>query len=79
MDGPIDFTLGGYDGDVVEEAFAPFTKPTMPFWWQFREVLRANHMVSPHLKKTDGTDSTDDEQRQFVALSLLNYRVHKPL
>jgi hypothetical protein len=76
MNPSIDFTRGGYKGDVVEETFKPFSASYMPFWWYFREVLRACDRASPHWKKSDGTDLSDDEQRELVALSLLNYAVY---
>jgi hypothetical protein len=72
----IDFTKGGYEGDVVEETFKPFTVPHVPFWWQFREVLRASDRASHRWKKSDGTDLSDDAQRELVALSLLHYTVY---
>jgi len=72
----IDFTKGGYQGDVVEETFKPFTASYMPFWWHFHEVLRASDRASSRWKKSDGTALSDDEQRELVALSLLNYAVY---
>jgi len=72
----IDFTQGGYKGDAIEEAFADLTKRHMPFWWHFREVLRSSDRASPLWKKSDGTALSDDEQRELVALSLLNYCVY---
>lgn len=72
----IDLTRGGYRGDVVEETFKPFSAQYMPSWWHFREVLRANHAASPWWKKTEGTAISDDEQRELVGLSLLNYAVY---
>jgi hypothetical protein len=76
MDTEIDFTKGGYQGDVVEETFKSFTIPHMPFWWHFREVLRASDRASNLWKKPDGLPLSDDEQRELVALSLLNYAVY---
>jgi len=76
MNAEIDSKRGGYKGDVVEETFKPFSAQYMQFWWHFREVLRANHAASPWWKKTDGTPISDDEQRELVALSLLNYAVY---
>lgn len=72
----IDFTRGGYRGDVVEETFKGFSAQHMPSWWHFREVLRASHAASPWWKKTDGTAISDNEQRELVALSLLHYAVY---
>jgi hypothetical protein len=48
----------------------------MPYWWYFREVLRASHSRSPHWKKSDDTPLSDDEQKELIALSLLNYAVY---
>jgi hypothetical protein len=72
----IDFTRGGYHGDPVENHFKDFTRGHMPFWWHFREVLRPTSERSPYLERIDGTTPSDDEQRDFVALSLLNYAVY---
>jgi len=118
----INFTKGGYQGDVIEETFKPFrvfgtlrgehlfdaisghsavilpkmwrqnaanwtvtprnpreppfTVLHMPFWWHFREVLRASDRASQHWKKSDDTPLSDDAQRELVALSLLNYAVY---
>jgi len=76
MNAGIDFTKGGYKGDPLEEAFKPFSASYMPYWWYFREVLRASHSASPHWKKSDDTPLSDDEQRELIALSLLNYAVY---
>lgn len=75
----IDFTKGGYRGDPVEEAFKPFTAKHLPFWWHFREVLRASDRASGHWKASDGSALSDAEQRELVAVSLLNYAVYTAL
>lgn len=67
---------GGYKGDVVEETFKPFSSLYIPFWWHFHEVLRASDRASPLWRKSDGTALSDDEQRELVALSSLNYAVY---
>lgn len=72
----VNFGRGGYQGDVIEEAYKRFTTTSMPFWWQFREVLRASQEVSPNWKKVAGTPLSDDEQKQLIALSFLNYAVY---
>ena len=74
--GTIDFSKGGYRGDEVEEDFKPFTTQHMPFWWHFREVLRASDGVSAHWRTSNGSPLLDDGQRVLVALSLLNYAVY---
>jgi hypothetical protein len=71
----IDFTKGGYQGDAVETAFQGFTKTLMPWWWHFREVLRAVDVAPLYLHRLDGRLPTDDEYKEFVALSLLHYAV----
>jgi hypothetical protein len=76
MNGPIDFSKGGYQGDVVEETYKRFTATNMPFWWHFREVLKVNQEVSASWKKLDDSALSDDEQRELIALSLLNYAVY---
>ena len=77
MNASIDFTKGGYQGDAIEETFKPFSTHYMPFWWHFREVLRASDRVSFHWKKPDSTVLSDDEQRELVALSSLNRAVYR--
>jgi hypothetical protein len=72
----IDFTSPGYQGDPVEDHFKGFTRAHMPFWWHFRAVLRPTPAASPYLKRIDGATPSEDEQRDFVALSLLNYAVY---
>jgi hypothetical protein len=67
---------GGYKGDVVEETFKPFSSLYIPFWWHFHEVLRASDRASPLWRKSDGVALSDDEQRELVALSSLNYAVY---
>lgn len=76
MNGDIDFTKGIYKGDDIEEIFKPFSTKYMPFWWYFREVLRANLKASSWWQKSDGTALSDEEQKELVALSLLNYSVY---
>lgn len=71
----IDFSKG-YKGDAIEETFKDFTTKNIPFWWQFREVLRASDRRADHWKKEDGSDLGDDEQRELVALSMLNYHFY---
>lgn len=75
----VDLTKGGYGGDWLEEANKDFTTPHMPFWWHFREVLRTSDQYNSKWIRTDGTNLSDDEQRELVALSLLNYAVHTSL
>ncbi|MFH1252058.1 MAG: hypothetical protein V1715_13305 [bacterium] len=75
----IEFTKGGYKGDMVEETFKPFTTHYMPFWWHFREVLRASDRASSHWGKNDGSPLKDNEQKELVAVSLLNYAVYTGL
>lgn len=72
----LDLTRGGYGGDAIEEAFKPFTGQFMQFWWHFREVLRSSPSLSPHWARLDGSPMPDEEQRELVALSLLNYSVY---
>lgn len=72
----IDFTKGGYKGDVVEETFKHFSVRYMQFWWHFREVLRAQPAASAWWKKQDGTGLSGEEQRELIALSFLNYGVY---
>lgn len=72
----VDFSKGGYQGDIIEETFKQFTVRSMPFWWHFREVLRASHLASPHWAKADGSALSGDEQKELVALSLMNYAVY---
>lgn len=72
----VDFTRGGYRGDPVEEHFKWFTARHMPFWWHFREVLRASDRASAHWRRSDGADLSKDEHGELVALSLLNYAVY---
>jgi len=72
----VDFSKGGYQGDIIEETFKQFTVKSMPFWWHFREVLRASQLASPHWTKADGAALSDDEQKELVALSLMNYAVY---
>ena len=76
MNGDIDFTKGIYKGDDIEEIFKPFSTKYMPFWWHFREVLRANLRASSWWQKSDGTALSDEEHKELVALSLLNYSVY---
>lgn len=76
MPNTIDFTRDGYHGDAVEELFKGFTSKLMPFWWHFREVLRANQSASGYWQNMDGTVLPDIDQRELVALSLLNYAVY---
>ncbi len=75
----INFDKGGYQGDAVEEAFKPFTTQRMPFWWHFREVLRASDRASPHWRTSDGSVLPDEGQRELVGVSLLNYAVYTAL
>jgi hypothetical protein len=74
--GIIDFTKGGYQGDVVEQAFRPITTQHMPFWWHFREVLRASDRFSVHWRDSGGSVLPDSGQRELVGVSLLNYAVY---
>ena len=71
----IDFTKGGYTADRVEERFKPITSDKMEFWWHFRELLRPS--LSPSVLWRDGKNQLPDEdQRQLVGLSLVNYHVY---
>jgi hypothetical protein len=73
MTGQIDFTRGGYQGEMTEEAFKPFTSVHMPFWWHFREVLRSSQSVSDRWLSANGVILPDDDQKTLAAISLLNY------
>jgi hypothetical protein len=73
----IDLTQGGYEGDSIEEGFKWFTSQHMEYWWQFREVLRAEQDKNKaHWKRNDGTPISDDEHRTLIAVSFLNYAVY---
>ena len=76
MNQTVDFTKGGYRADVVEETFRDFTVSYMPFWWHFREVLRASDRAASHWQQANGAVLPDNDQRELVALSLLNYAVY---
>jgi hypothetical protein len=75
----VDFSQGGYGGDITEETFALLTKPRMPFWWQFREVLRASPQTSDKWKHVDGSALAPNEHKELIALSLTNYHVYTGL
>jgi hypothetical protein len=76
MNANVDLAKGGYQGDPIEEMFKTFTSSHLSFWWHFREVLRASHAASPNWKRSDSTALLDGEQRELIALSLLNYAVY---
>lgn len=72
----IDFSQGGYGGDAIEEMFKPFSREHIPFWWHFREVLRASHEAKLHWQNSNGSPLSNDECKELVAISLLNYQVY---
>lgn len=72
----IDFSKGGYKGDPVEEMFKGFTAQYMPYWWHFREVLRASHLSSIHWQKQAGGQLSNEEAKDLVAISLIMYQVY---
>ncbi len=76
MPNVVDFSRGGYKGDVVEETFKYFSAHRFPFWWHFREVLRASQQIAPYWKNVNDSNLSDDDQRQLIALSLLHYSVY---
>ncbi len=76
MNMKIDFSKGGYQGDIIEETFKPITAPNMPFWWHFREVLRASQAAQAYWKQISGPPLPVEGQRELVALSLMNYAVY---
>ena len=63
----IDFSKGGYKGDPVEEMFKGFTAQHLPYWWHFREVLRASHLPSIHWQKQTGGQLSQEEAKDLVA------------
>ncbi|MCA0456968.1 MAG: hypothetical protein LCI00_23555 [Chloroflexi bacterium] len=74
--GKIDFSKGGYKGGEDEEYFKWFTIPEMPYYWYFREILRASDKPSDNWQYQDGTKLSEEHQKELIALSLLNYAVH---
>ncbi len=77
MSGDVDFTRGGYGGDHFEESFKYFTAQHMEYWWQFREVLIASdRKKNVHCTYKNGDPLSDDDLREFIALSLTNYAVY---
>jgi len=79
MSGDIDFTQGGYNGGDDENFFKWFTIPHMEYWWYFREVLWASQFVAPYWQRVDGTMLSDEEQKELIAISMLNYAVQTGL
>ncbi len=76
----IDFTKGGYGGDPIEEMFKPYTSQHLEYWWQFREVLiAAPDKHNPFWKRIDGNPLSDEEYRELIAVSLMNYAVYTGL
>lgn len=76
MEQQIDFGKGGYGGDSTEEIFKTFSATHIPFWWHFREVLRASHKAEPHWQNSSGLPLREDEYEELIAVSLLNYHVY---
>lgn len=72
----IDFSKGGYQGDVIEEAFKDFTTIQIPYWWHFREVLRSSDRDSPYWQRNDGQPLAQEDKKALIVLSQLNYSVY---
>jgi len=73
----IDLTRGGYGGDDIEEGFKSFTGEHMEYWWHFREVLVASdRKSSARWKMINGSLMPDDDYRELIAVSQLNYAVY---
>jgi hypothetical protein len=73
----IDFSKGGYQGDGIEELFKEFTAREMPYWWHFREVLRASHLPNPHwVRKDTGEPLYAEDASDLVSISLMMYHVY---
>lgn len=72
----IDFSKGGYQGDTVEEMFKGFTEIHMPYYWYFREVLRASDRRKEHWQKITGGLLTEEETNDLVAISMIMYHVY---
>lgn len=72
----IDFSKGGYGGDSTEEMFKSFAASHIPYWWHFREVLRASPKAKPHWQDASGNPLSKNEYEELVAVSLYNYQVY---
>jgi hypothetical protein len=72
----VDFSKGGYKGDFIEETFKPFSQIHLPYWWQFREVLRSNQASNPIWTHVDGSPFDESDYRELIALSLIHYHVY---
>lgn len=72
----VDFSKGGYQGDTIEEMFKGFTSKHFPYWWHFREVLRASVRAQIYWQDVDGNPLGEEEVKELVALSLMNYHVY---
>ncbi|MEO1286160.1 MAG: hypothetical protein AAFV93_00220 [Chloroflexota bacterium] len=74
--GDIDFSKGGYGGDVVETLFEDYTKTHLEYWWYFREVLRGSDRKSDYWRYVSNNRTlNNEEQKQLIAISLMNYAV----
>lgn len=76
MQQKIDLSKGGYGGDSTEEMFKSFSASHIPYWWHFREVLRASHKAEPHWQDASGNPLSKNEYEELVAVSLYNYQVY---
>jgi hypothetical protein len=71
----IDITKSGYNGDAIEEMFKWFTAHNMPFWWHFREVLRASDRENSHwINIETNIQLKNDELKELIGISLLMYQ-----